>query len=123
MKVAVIISTYNWPEALNLCLASLAKQSRVPDQVVIGDDGSSDATKAVIEAWRDQLNIIHEWQEDLGFRLARSRNISLRKDTGQRVKAGCGCTVSVDIGSYRQQPCYHNCLFCYANPASGIGFK
>mgnify|MGYP001566473128 CR=1 FL=1 len=79
MKVAVIISTYNWPEALNLCLASLAKQSRVPDQVVIGDDGSSDATKAVIEAWRDQLNIIHEWQEDLGFRLARSRNISLRK--------------------------------------------
>lgn len=44
--------------------------------------------------------------------------LSLRKDTGQRVKAGCGCKVSVDIGSYRQQPCYHNCLFCYANPKS-----
>jgi hypothetical protein len=24
--------------------------------------------------------------------------------------------VAADIGSYRQQPCYHNCLFCYANP-------
>ena len=46
-------------------------------------------------------------------------NLSLRKDSGQRVKAGCGCQVSVDIGSYRDQPCYHNCLFCYANPASG----
>jgi hypothetical protein len=46
-------------------------------------------------------------------------NISLRKDAGQRVKAGCGCKVSVDIGSYRHQPCYHNCLFCYANPNSG----
>jgi hypothetical protein len=46
-------------------------------------------------------------------------NLSLRKDTGQRVKAGCGCKVSFDIGSYRDQPCYHNCLFCYANPASG----
>ncbi len=45
--------------------------------------------------------------------------ISLRKDAGQRVKAGCGCKVSVDIGSYRDHPCYHNCLFCYANPASG----
>ncbi len=45
-------------------------------------------------------------------------NLSLRKDSGQRVKAGCGCQVSVDIGSYRDQPCYHNCLFCYANPAS-----
>ena len=46
-------------------------------------------------------------------------DISLRKDSGQRVKAGCGCRVSVDIGSYRLHPCYHNCLFCYANPASG----
>jgi hypothetical protein len=50
-------------------------------------------------------------------------NISLRKDTGQRVKAGCGCKVSVDIGSYRHQPCFHNCLFCYANPASNPGGK
>jgi hypothetical protein len=47
--------------------------------------------------------------------------LSLKKDTGQRVKAGCGCTLSSDIGSYRLQPCYHNCLFCYANPASGPG--
>jgi hypothetical protein len=50
-------------------------------------------------------------------------HISLRKDTGQRVKAGCGCKVSIDIGSYRHQPCYHNCLFCYANPTSGPGGK
>jgi hypothetical protein len=43
--------------------------------------------------------------------------LSLRADSGQRVKAGCGCKVSVDIGSYGWHPCYHNCLFCYANPA------
>jgi len=54
-------------------------------------------------------------QELFGSRL------SLKKDSGQRVKAGCGCTLSTDIGSYRLQPCYHNCLFCYANPASGPG--
>ena len=47
--------------------------------------------------------------------------LSTRKDAGQRVKAGCGCMVSADIGSYRHHPCYHNCLFCYANPASGAG--
>ena len=46
-------------------------------------------------------------------------NLSLQKDTGQRVKDGCGCMVSVDIGSYQLHPCYHNCLFCYANPTSG----
>jgi hypothetical protein len=47
-------------------------------------------------------------------------NISLRKDAGQRVKQGCGCTVSSDIGSYHRQPCRHNCLFCYANPSSTV---
>ncbi len=44
--------------------------------------------------------------------------VSLRKDSGQRAAQGCGCTVSSDIGSYKEQPCYHNCLFCYANPSS-----
>ncbi|MCD6585860.1 MAG: DUF1848 family protein [Desulfobacteraceae bacterium] len=42
--------------------------------------------------------------------------LSLKKDTGQRIKQGCGCMVSTDIGLYKQHPCYHNCLFCYANP-------
>lgn len=45
-------------------------------------------------------------------------NLSLRKDSGQRVASGCGCKVSVDIGSYQSQPCQHSCLFCYANPAT-----
>ena len=45
-------------------------------------------------------------------------NLTLKKDPGQRIQKGCGCSVSVDIGSYHQHPCYHNCLFCYANPAS-----
>ncbi len=47
-------------------------------------------------------------------------NLSLKKDKGQRVTNGCGCMVSVDIGSYHYHPCYHNCLFCYANPSPEI---
>lgn len=45
------------------------------------------------------------------------KGVSLRKDAGQRVKAGCRCGVSVDIGSYKEHPCYHKCLYCYARPA------
>ena len=48
-------------------------------------------------------------------------NPSIKHDTGQRISAGCGCKVSVDIGSYQHHPCYHNCLFCYANPTSDSG--
>ncbi len=40
-----------------------------------------------------------------------------KKDYGQRAKQGCQCTQSIDIGSYDLHPCFHNCLFCYANPA------
>lgn len=47
-------------------------------------------------------------------------HVSLRRDPGQRLKAGCGCRLSSDIGSYNRQPCYHNCLFCYANPTSEL---
>jgi hypothetical protein len=44
--------------------------------------------------------------------------LSLKRDSGQRINKGCGCKVSVDIGAYHQHPCYHNCLYCYANPTS-----
>ncbi|MCF8068596.1 MAG: DUF1848 domain-containing protein [Desulfobacterales bacterium] len=46
------------------------------------------------------------------------KDLSFKRDTGQRVKSGCGCSASFDIGDYQKHPCYHNCLFCYANPAS-----
>ena len=36
------------------------------------------------------------------------------KDPGQR--AACGCTLSLDIGSYRMR-CGHGCRYCYAAPA------
>ncbi len=42
--------------------------------------------------------------------------LSTRRDSGQRIRAGCGCRVSTDVGSYREHPCFHGCLFCYANP-------
>lgn len=38
---------------------------------------------------------------------------SIEKDQSQRLE--CGCTESVDIGSYAQS-CPHSCVYCYANP-------
>jgi hypothetical protein len=38
---------------------------------------------------------------------------SRRKDRTQRPE--CGCTESLDIGSYTQS-CPHSCVYCYANP-------
>ncbi len=57
-----------------------------------------------------------------GERLARlyGPHFQRRRDRGQRVKAGCGCNLAIDIGSYHRQPCYHDCLFCYARPLAPL---
>lgn len=38
MKVTLLIITYNWPEALRMVLESAMHQSKMPDEIVIGDD-------------------------------------------------------------------------------------
>jgi hypothetical protein len=43
----------------------------------------------------------------------RREPVSRRKDRTQRPE--CGCTESLDIGSYTQS-CPHSCIYCYANP-------
>ena len=43
-------------------------------------------------------------------------HISLARDKGQRRAAGCNCRLSRDIGGYAPHPCFHDCLYCYANP-------
>ena len=68
--VALLISTYNWPEALNLVLQSILDQTVMPDEILIADDGSGPATKALIESYKSKFGIPikHHWQEDDGFR-------------------------------------------------------
>lgn len=77
MTVALVITSFNWPSALNLVLSSVANQTRIPDEVIIADDGSSVDTKLVIERWGWTLPIIHVWLPNVGFRAARARNLAL----------------------------------------------
>ncbi|KGN95753.1 hypothetical protein HQ39_05895 [Porphyromonas sp. COT-108 OH2963] len=71
-SVAVLISTYNWPRALELALEGLFKQTRLPDEIIIADDGSGEETQKVIKRMKEQVPkgvyLKHVWHEDLGFR-------------------------------------------------------
>lgn len=75
-SVALILTTYNRPAALDRVLHSVARQTSLPEQVIIADDGSDASTTAVVAAWRDRLGtpLRHVWQPDEGFRAAASRN-------------------------------------------------
>lgn len=82
--VSLIITTYNWPLALSKVLQSAAFQTRVPDEIIIADDGSGAATGSVITSFMEQhpeLKVIHSWQEDNGYRLSRSRNLAMAKSS------------------------------------------
>lgn len=50
MFVSVVIPARNDAEMLERCLASLAAQTRAADEIVVVDNGSTDATRAVAEA-------------------------------------------------------------------------
>ena len=75
-KTSLIISTYNRPDALSLCLKSVKQQSVLPGEVLVADDGSGPETKLLIEQFQKDFPVplVHTWHPDEGFRLAAIRN-------------------------------------------------
>jgi glycosyltransferase involved in cell wall biosynthesis len=59
----------------------------MPSEIVIADDGSHSETKQVISdiAAMAPIPIIHVWQPDEGFRLARIRNKAISKARGEYI--------------------------------------
>ena len=80
MKICVIVSTYNRPDALVKVLDGLMHQSRLPDQIIIADDGSTKETEQAIEPFLSSTDpqCTHVWQEDNGFRLSKIRNEAIK---------------------------------------------
>jgi len=76
MKTAVILSTYNAPDRLHPTLVGYAQQSHRDFELIVADDGSTDATLRVIQevSNRFAMPIKHVWQEDIGFRKCRILN-------------------------------------------------
>jgi len=74
--LALIINTFNQPDYLNRVLNAVPRQSSLPDEVLIADDGSENGTKAVFDQWRTKqtFHCEHVWQEHKGFRRARVLN-------------------------------------------------
>ena len=76
MKTAVIVTTYNRPDALAAVLAGYFEQTEMDFELLVADDGSTDDTRALIanHAARAPFALHHVWQEDSGFRPGAARN-------------------------------------------------
>lgn len=87
LSTALLISTYNNQNYLELCLNSVLKQSVMPDEIVIADDGSTIETYDLIKKYKSvfSIPIIHVWQEDNGFQAGRIRNIAIAASTAEYI--------------------------------------
>jgi glycosyltransferase involved in cell wall biosynthesis len=85
LRISLIVTTYERPDALAAVLRSVVRQTRRPDEVLIGDDGSGQETAEVINSFADKLIIVHEWREHKGFQVSRMRNCCLSRATGDYV--------------------------------------
>ena len=72
MQISVIIPTYNRYELLKRALTSVYAQSYQPEEVIVVDDGSSDATCNIKN---DFPNIVYIRQENKGVSSARNTGI------------------------------------------------
>lgn len=76
VNTAVIVTTYNRPDALAAVLAGYAEQSITDFELLVADDGSTEDTRRLIQSWQSRapFALHHVWQEDRGFRPGAARN-------------------------------------------------
>jgi glycosyltransferase involved in cell wall biosynthesis len=81
MNIAVIVTTYNRPDALAAVFEGLRAQRDRAFEIIVADDGSGPETAAVVDAYREQgdLAVDKVWQEDQGFRAGAVRNLALAR--------------------------------------------
>jgi glycosyltransferase involved in cell wall biosynthesis len=76
LKTAVVVTTYNRPDALQAVLEGYLVQDASDFELLVADDGSNEITREVVEdyACRARFPMRHVWQEDRGFRAGAARN-------------------------------------------------
>ena len=83
--ISVIVTTYNWPSALRLCLQSLSAQQDSNFEIIIADDGSSPANLELTQAYcvDSPISISYIHHDDQGFRAGTVRNMAVAKSKGE----------------------------------------
>lgn len=83
-RITVVVSTYEQPSHLECALAGYAGQGDRDFELVVADDGSGPATRAVVERMTTIVGVPlrHVWQEDDGFRKSRILNRAILASSG-----------------------------------------
>jgi glycosyltransferase involved in cell wall biosynthesis len=87
MKVSLIITTYNNHIVLKKVMESILHQTRCPDELFVADDGSDERTASVVNLYAKEapFPVLHVWQENRGFRAAKTRNEAIKQAAGDYI--------------------------------------
>lgn len=84
MLISVIVTTYNWPDALQACLESLMQQNDPNFEILVAEDGELPANAELIARIQSRTTrpIQHVRHEDKGFRAGTIRNKAVAASQG-----------------------------------------
>ncbi|MCZ7554438.1 MAG: glycosyltransferase family 2 protein [Anaerolineales bacterium] len=77
LTVSVIIPTYNRAALLRATLDSVLAQTRVPDEIIVVNDGSTDETPQVLAQFSAPVKVIA--QQNMGRSMARNRGLDVAR--------------------------------------------
>ncbi|HEY8096686.1 MAG TPA: glycosyltransferase, partial [Methylobacter sp.] len=104
--ISVIVTTYNWPAALELCLDSLFAQHDSAFEIIIADDGSTLDNQAQAQACcaKSPVPIQYVHHDDRGFRAGTIRNKAVAASQGEYllfIDGDCVCPADL-VARHRQ---------------------
>ncbi|MHC5190567.1 MAG: glycosyltransferase family 2 protein, partial [Planctomycetota bacterium] len=73
MKISVVIPAYNAEKHIARAIDSVLAQTRPADEIIVVDDGSTDATAEVVRSYGEKVIFIQ--QENAGVSVARNAGI------------------------------------------------
>ncbi|HET6411841.1 MAG TPA: glycosyltransferase [Anaeromyxobacter sp.] len=85
MRLSLVVLTCERPDALELVLKAVARQSVAPFEVVVAEDGASPTTRACLAGAERGLScpLVHVTQDHRGPRMARARNLGIAASRGE----------------------------------------
>ncbi len=82
-RISIALCTYNGESFLRQQLDSIAKQTLLPDEIIISDDGSTDATACIVERFKQEVHFRVEW-------LSNHSNLGTTKNFERAIQACTG---------------------------------
>jgi glycosyltransferase involved in cell wall biosynthesis len=86
--ISLIISSFEQPDYLARVLAAVARQTSLPEEVLLADDGSGEAEREVFARWSAAAHPFrteHVWQPHEGYRRARILNQAIAMARHERL--------------------------------------